>query len=75
MGEDSVERAAMPDREVRQEELRNGDSTTKATLTDLFSGIAKDSQAVIIPEGHQRSISYAQLYDNVMNLQRELAGQ
>ena len=66
---------AKPDREVREEQPSNGGSTKAATLTSLFDGAAKDAPAVIIPEGNERSVTYAQLYEDVMYFQREFAGQ
>lgn len=64
-----------PDRKVGEEQPSDGHSTKKATLTGLFHGAAKNMIAVIIPEGDERSLSYTQLYEDVMNFQRDLAGQ
>lgn len=67
--------AAKPDREGGEEQPSEGNSTKKATLMGLFDGAAKDSTAVIIPEGDERSVSYKQLYEDVLSFQRDLAGQ
>ena len=64
-----------PDSGSRQKHLGNEDVNKIATLTDLFDGVAKDTPAIIIPEGDERSVSYAQLYGDVTNFQKELAGQ
>ena len=73
---DPAQDVAQPKQEGRQkQQLGHGNSTEKATLTGPFSGVAKDTLAVIIPEGNERSVSYAQLYDDVVSFQKELAGQ
>ena len=72
---DSAQDAAKQDNQVQQDRLRNRDSTGKSTLTGLFGGVDKDMPAVIIPEGDERSISYAQLHEHVIKLQKEMAGQ
>lgn len=63
------------DGKLGEEQPSGGNWTQKATLTGLFDGAAKDMTAFIIPEGDERSISYAQLYGDVMKFQRDLAGQ
>ena len=72
---DSAQDAAKQDNQVQQDHLQHGNSIGKATLTGLFGGVDKDTPAVIIPEGDERSISYAQLHEHVIKLQKEMAGQ
>ena len=73
---DPAQGAAEPDdRGTRLEQLGDEDIKNLDTLTGLFNGVAKDRPAIIIPEGDERSVSYAQLYENVMSFQRDLAGQ
>lgn len=64
-----------PEKTCLGERLVNGDAENKATLTALFSDVAKHTPAVIIPEGDQRYFSYAQVYEDVTSFQRELACQ
>ena len=72
---DSTQNVTKPDGEALQKHLGDEDVNKTATLMDLFKGVAKDTPAIIIPEGNERSVSYAQLYENVTNFQKELAGQ
>ena len=73
---DSAQDVAKPDdRGTRLEYLGDKDVQKADTLTGLFNGVAKDTPAIIIPEGDERSVLYAQLYENVMSFQRELAGE
>ena len=71
---DSAQDFAKSDEETRKKHLGDENVNKIATLTDLFNGVAKDTPAIIIPEGDERSVSYAQLYGHVANFQRELAG-
>ena len=70
----SADKTAESDREGQQEQRNNRDSVNKATLSSLFSGVANDGPAIIIPEGNQRSVTYGRLQKDVINLQRDLAG-
>ena len=72
---DPAQDVAKPDREIRQKRLGHEDADKTATLADLFNGVAKDTPAIIIPEGDERSVSYARLHEDVTNFQRDLAGQ
>ena len=72
---DSTQNVAKPDGEARQKHLGDENVNKTATLTDLFKDVAKDAPAIIIPEGSERSVSYAQLYEDVTNFQRQLAGE
>ena len=72
---ESAEAVAEPDRGNRQDRLGDEDVNKIATLTDLFNGVAKDTPAIIIPQGNERSVSYAQLDENVRSFQRELASE
>ena len=72
---DSTQNVAKPDGEARQKHLGDENVNKTATLTNLFKGVAEDAPAVIIPEGNERSVSYVQLYENVTNFQRKLAGE
>ena len=72
---DPARGAAEPDdRGTRLGQLGDEDIKKTDTLTGLFNGVAKDRPAIIIPEGDERSVSYAQLYENVISFQRDLAG-
>ena len=72
---DSAQDVANSDKETRRKHLGEEDANKTATLTDLFNGVAKDTPAIIIPEGDERSVSYTQLYEDVTNFERDLAGQ
>ena len=72
---DPAEAVVKPDRGNRQDRFGDESANKTATLTDLFNGVAEDTPAIIIPEGNERSVPYAQLDENVRSLQRDLAGE
>lgn len=73
LGTEPIERVTNPDGKSQEKHITNGDARDKATLTDLLNDVAKDTPAIIIPEGDQQSFSYAQVYKDVTSFQRELA--